>query len=41
LIVMLTVLSPLLHTGSLAMLIDGTSVGSTPLTSQYSGRHIW
>src|ERR1700728_766874 len=37
---MLAVLSPSDHTGSLASDIDGVSVGSTPLTSQYSGRYI-
>src|SRR5215475_15303738 len=37
---MVTVLSPLEYTGLLAMLIDGVSIGWTPLVNQYSGRHI-
>ena len=37
---MVTVLSPLEYTGSSAMLIDGVSIGWTPLVNQYSGRHI-
>ncbi len=35
-----TVLSPLEYTGLLARLIDGVSVGLTPLVYQYRGRHI-
>src|SRR5689334_3928720 len=35
-----TVLSPLLHTGGSARLMDGTTTGRTPLPYQYSGRHI-
>ena len=35
-----TVLSPFEYTGALARLIAGVSVGDTPLTYQYSGRHI-
>ena len=34
------VLSPFEYTGALARLITRVSVGATPLTSQYSGRHI-
>ena len=39
--VTVTVLSLLLQVGSFARLMLGYSFGATPLTSQYSGRHIW
>ena len=35
-----TVLSPLEYTGGSARLMDGTTIGLTPLPYQYSGRHI-
>ena len=37
----MTVLSPLEYTGGLAMLIGGFTSAVTPLTVQYSGRHIF